>query len=276
MSALPDARERLEVLRSTIHSAGQLALDYFDGRRTYDAELKGTQDWVSRADRDVEAAIRASLSARFPADGFLGEESVGDFDRDLGRGLWIVDPIDGTHNFVRGVRYWCVSIGYWRDGVRHVGAVYDPCHDELFIAARGQGAHSERGNTRTRLTVADCSALNRAFVCLGHHDRSPDPRYLAVRDRMMASGVAMRNMGAGALQLCHVAAGRYDGFIELYLSAWDACAGLVVIEEAGGFSLPYDYPNRREGELVIGGPVLACAPAIAAELTALAGLGPGS
>ncbi len=246
--------------------AAALAHRYFVDRDTLAVESKGTQDYVSMADRAVEELIRAEVRREFPGDAFLGEESAAQFSGKHEH-LWVVDPIDGTHNFLRGARYYCVSIAYMESGRREVGVVADPEHDEIFHARRGHGAWLARDGDESALRVSDCAQLARTFMCLGHHDRHPEPRYIAVRKALMDHGVAMRNMGAGALQLAHVAAGRYDAFVELSLNAWDALAGLLLVEEAGGFTAP--FPGLKG--LRAPAPVLACAPGIAAALSELVG-----
>jgi len=242
--------------------AGELARDYFSQRETIVAESKGSQNFVSRADRAVEEMIARHLAAAFPTDNFLGEETAASFDAALDH-VWVVDPIDGTHNFLRGTRYYCVSIAYIENGQREIGVVYDPEHDELFHARRGSGAWCQRQGQELRIATSECNSLSTAFVCLGHHDRHPEPRYLALRHALMDSGTAMRNMGAGALQLAHVAAGRFDAFVEFSLNAWDASAGLLLVEEAGGFVAPFPGPQG----LLAPAPVLACAKGITTDLT---------
>jgi len=248
----------LEIARS----AGALAHNFFTQREVLEIEHKGAQNLVSRADRSVEESIRNRLAAAFPGDGFLGEETAAAFAGDADH-VWIVDPIDGTHNFLRGIRYYCVSIAYVENGHREIGVVYDPEHDELFHAQRGLGAFVERAGGDVRLQVSACNTLDQAFVCVGHHDRTPEPRVLALRHALMDAGVATRNMGAGALQLAHVAAGRFDGFIELSLNAWDAMAGLLLVEEAGGYVAPFPGP----GGIGTPAPVLGCTKGIGEALT---------
>jgi myo-inositol-1(or 4)-monophosphatase len=244
--------------------AGELARDFFAQRATLAVEAKGRQDFVSHADRAVEQLIRGEVEREFPGDAFLGEESAGAFGGSDDR-LWVVDPIDGTHNFLRGVRYYCVSIAYVEGGRCDIGVVFDPEHDELFHARRGHGAWCDHGGAEQRLRVGECAALSNAFVCLGHHDRRPEPRYMAIRQALMDRGAAMRNMGAGALQLAHVAADRYDAFIELSLNSWDALAGLLLVEEAGGYVAAFPGP----GGLRKPAPALGCAKGLAAELAPL-------
>ena len=246
--------------------AGERARGFFAQRDALDVEHKGAQNFVSHADRAVEGLIAAKLAAAFPSDAFYGEESAASMTGTLDR-VWVVDPIDGTHNFLRGVRYYCVSIAYVENGRPQIGVVYDPESDELFHASRGDGAWCQRAGNDAPLHASSCNALSDAFICVGHHDRSPEPRYLALRHALMDAGVATRNMGAGALQLAHVAAGRFDGFIELSLNAWDALAGLLLIEEGGGYIAPFPGPQG----LRVPAPVLGCAKGIGEPLTKLVG-----
>ncbi|MEP7182493.1 MAG: inositol monophosphatase [Betaproteobacteria bacterium] len=255
---------RYVFLQRLVRAAGALARDFWVRRASLVVEAKGPQDFVSRADRDVETFIRQEIAAAFPGDGFLGEETAGSFRGGAER-LWIVDPIDGTHNFLRGIPYWNVSIAYAEDGVRTLGAVFDPPHDELFHARRGAGAWRLTDGADVRLAAADTASLAGAFVAIGHHDRFADRRYDAIRRALMDTGTAFRNFGSGALQLAHVADGRLDAFVELELSSWDAMAGLLLVEEAGGFAAP--FPGA--GGLTVKAPVIATAPGIADAMMAL-------
>ena len=258
---------RYVAARRIARQAGELAHDFFSRRGALAVESKGAQDYVSQADRSVETLIRAELAREFPDDAFLGEETAASFTGDEER-IWIVDPVDGTHNFLRGAHYYCVSIAYVERGTREVGVVFDPEHDELFHGRRGHGAWRTHHGEEERLRVSHCTSLASALVCLGHHDRFPDPRVMAIRQALMDSGTAVRNMGAGALQLAHVAAGRYDAFVELSLNAWDAMAALLLIEEAGGFAAPFPGP----GGLRTPAPVLGCASGIADPMLRIVGV----
>ena len=223
--------------------AGELAHKFFVQRESLVTEHKGAQNFVSRADHAVEELIASRIAAAFPMDAFLGEETAASFAGELDR-VWVVDPIDGTHNFLRGARYYCISIAYMEKDQREIGVIYDPEHDELFHAQRGHGAWCERAGNETRIQVSTCAALADAFICVGH-----------------------RGLGAGALQLAHVAAGHYDAFIELSLNAWDALAGLLLVEEAGGYTAPFPGPEGLRNPA----PVLACTKALAEPLTQLIG-----
>jgi myo-inositol-1(or 4)-monophosphatase len=250
---------RLDFAAALAREAGALALRYFHRELEYAAESKGdAQDWVSVADRSVEALCRARLADAFPDDAMLGEEGGGN----VGERTWLVDPIDGTINFVHGLRYWCVSIAFLENGVRRIGAIYDAPHDELFLAASGRGA---QGNGRP-LRVSQCSSLDRALLVHGYVYRHDLDAHLRLRRALIEQGAEVKDHGAGALMLAHVAAGRFDAYLEPHMHPWDASAGLLIVEEAGGRVLP--YPGT--GGLRAGGAVLASTPALYERLRALA------
>lgn len=261
----PEVAERYRVAQRIARKAGALALDYFVNRDRLAVETKGVSDYVTHADRDVEDTIRRELAAAFPGDTFLGEETASSFDGPIDR-CWIVDPIDGTHNFLRGTPYWNVSIGFVADGATQVGVVYDPPADALYHARRGGGAFCRTAAGDAAIRAAPTRALPGSYIVLGHHDRSFDERYFGIRRRMMESGIAMRNFGSAALQLAHVASGRLDAFVELQLSWWDAVAGLLLVEEAGGRHTPF-APSEPTAKAAC----VACAPGIADDLLRLVG-----
>ena len=261
-----DIAQRHTFAQAIARRAGERALEYWRELEHLPVELKGPQDWVSRADRDVEQLLRGEIAAAWPGDRFLGEETAAAFSGPLDR-CWVIDPIDGTHNYVRGVPFWNVAVAYVEGGRAEVAATYDAAHDELYHARRGFGAWVETPQGTRRLQVAGTTSLASAFVALGHHDRSPSAANREIRRRMMDASVAMRNFGSGALQLAYVARGRFDGFIELELSIWDAIGGLLLVEEAGGYAMPFVAPTPTTKV-----PCLACAPGIADELMVLAGL----
>lgn len=247
-------------------AAGARALDHFRRRALLTVETKGVVDYVTRADRDVEQFIRHELAAAFPDDAFLGEETAATYTGALDR-CWVVDPIDGTHNFVRGVPYWNVSIAYVERGTTCVGAICDPCADEVYHAQRGGGAWlaGAGAGADERLHCTEARELAGSFIALGHHDRFVEEHYFVVRRRLMEAHVAMRNFGSAALHLAHVASGRYDGAIEMELSVWDAAAGLLLVTEAGGWHAPF-APASPTAKLMC----VASAPGIARAVEALA------
>src|SRR6476659_3082626 len=160
--------DRYAFAQSVARLAGALANEYFRDRERLTVELKGPQDFVSHADRDVEALLRREIKATFPDDAFLGEETAASFTGPLTR-CWVIDPIDGTHNFLRGVPYWNVAIAYVEDGRAMVAATIDPVADELHHAIRGAGAWLEGAAGRQPLRVSATAELAQAFVALGHH-----------------------------------------------------------------------------------------------------------
>ena len=244
-------RERATFAGALARSAGALAQRYFSGELAFAIESKGErQDWVSVADRAVESYVRDAIAERFPDDSMFGEESGGA----LSDHLWVVDPIDGTLNFVHAMRYWCVSIAYIERGVRRIGAIYDPSLDELFLAAAGDGSRCNDAP----IHVSACSSLDDAMISQGYVHRHDLDSHLALRRAFLSAGAAVKDPGAGALMLAHVAAGRFDAFYEPHMHPWDASAGLLLIEEAGGRIGPYPGPKG----LVAGGEVLAAAPGI--------------
>jgi myo-inositol-1(or 4)-monophosphatase len=253
---------RAAFARELAQTASALALRYFHRDLAFEAESKGPQDWVSVADRAVEVHIRGAIAQTFPGDAMLGEEGGGA----LGDRMWVVDPIDGTINFVHGVRYWCVSIAFVEHGTRQIGVIADPSLGELFWAMRGGGAWC--GSAPIRVSV--CAALDRALVAAGYVPRHPLAAHLALREALFRAGAAVKDMGAGALMLAHVAAGRFDAFVEPHMHPWDALAGLMLIEEAGGTVLPYPGPQG----LLAGGRVIAAAPRLYPALAALSAAAP--
>jgi myo-inositol-1(or 4)-monophosphatase len=256
---------RAALARTLARKAGALARRYFLHELAFTAEAKGPQDWVSAADLAVESLIRGELARAFPGDAMLGEEAGISGGQMNGRNpaLWAVDPIDGTINFVHGVRYWCVSIAFTLDGTPRIGVIYDPSLDELFWAVKGEGAW----RNDERIAVSSCAALDRALVVAGYVPRHSLDESLRLRVALLGAGAAVKDMGAGALMLAHVAAGRYDAFLEPHMHPWDALAGLLLVDEAGGRTLPY----RGATGLADGGPVIAAAPGLFDALAALPG-----
>lgn len=266
MTTMAALEERYRFARALAREAGQRALTHWRARDGLVAELKGAQDWVSEADRDVESLVRTRIAAAYPEDRFLGEETASQFTGPVER-CWIVDPIDGTHNFLRGVPFWNVAIAYVEGGHTQLAATYDAPADALYHALRGRGAWCDERDGTIALRVTGVASLGEAFVALGHSDRAPSEGYLEIRRRMMEKSVAMRNFGSGALQLAYVARGRFDGFVELSLAVWDAIGGLLLVEEAGGYAAPFT-PATPEAKAAC----LACAPGIAQALREMTGI----
>ena len=193
---------------------------------------KGPGDFVSRADREAERVIREDLLTARPNYGFLGEEGGEVLGEDPTR-RWIVDPLDGTTNFLHGLPHWAISIALEHKGEIVSAVVYDPAKDEMFWAERGQGAWM---NDR-RLRVSGRRAMSEAIFATGvpFGARTGLGDTLADMARLMPACAGVRRWGAAALDLAYVAAGRVDGFWERGLSAWDVAAGVLLVREAGGF-----------------------------------------
>jgi myo-inositol-1(or 4)-monophosphatase len=259
--AATDLDRRESMLRDLVRSAGAVALQGFVHRRAADIVLKGPQDFLTEADAAVERHIRSRLAEVFPEDGFLGEETG---PGGASANLWVVDPIDGTANFARRIPHFCVSIGFVAGNRSELGAIYNPVLDELYVARRGRGAEKDG----KRIRVADTSDPRAASVEMGWSTRVSQSRYLSVVDRMLGLGLNIRRNASGALGLAYVADGRSDGYVELHMHPWDAVAGLLLVEEAGGVIAPF----VERGAIEHGGAVLASTPALAQAISTAAGI----
>ena len=193
--------------------------------------LKGPADFVSAADRKAEEILQAELAKARPRYGFLLEEQGIVAGEDTSN-TWLVDPLDGTTNFLHGIPQFCISIGLRRDAKIHAGVIHDPIRDETFWAENGAGAYL---NGR-RIRVAARENLEDAVIVTGipHRGRAGKPGYLDQMEAMMAIVSGIRRFGSAALDLAWVAAGRFDGYWEGGLRPWDLAAGIIIIREAGG------------------------------------------
>ncbi len=260
--------ERLLAADRLITEAGELALTYFNDRSLQNPTRKGAHDWVTAADRAVEDLLRAGLLGVFPTDAFLGEESGASALRQ-GQPLWIVDPIDGTQEFARGSRNWCITIALVHQEQVQIGLILDPMAGERYIAVRGQGA-TLNGQT---MRVSDAQQLADGVVTLEFSTTSSPAEVVATVGRLLEKGGTFHRGGSGALGLCQVACGRSIGFVEAFMYPWDCLAALLMIGEAGGRCTDF----IREGSLPGGGRVVAGAPGVYSELCwVLAGTVPGT
>jgi myo-inositol-1(or 4)-monophosphatase len=252
---------RFLAAQAVAREAGLLARRMLADRGNLHIEMKGPQDFVSNADRAVERLIVQRLSAAFPSDTFLGEEGQGDKKAEAGAALWVIDPIDGTANFVRDRAEWCVSIGFLHSGQPAIGVIYHPVADELYAARAGHGA------TRNGVPIAVSrrNAIADATVALEYSARTPRSIHLALIDALMAEGGEYTRSGSAAVSLAHVADGRLDGFSEQHLYAWDVMAAIVLVAEAGGWVSDF----LGNGGLQRGNPFVATALGIREQLTKL-------
>lgn len=245
---------RLAMAEQAARKAGRLLLDHYGRRARLVIEQKGLNDFVSIADREAEEAIATVLRPTFPEDGFLGEET-GISGAEEAECVWCVDPLDGTSNFLKGAPNWCVSIGLWSKGEPILGVIYDPIRDELFAGA--DGITPVLNGAPISMSVTD--SIDRTSLGLGHNHRVQPAAFAADADRLFSAGGSFRQVGAGALMLAYVAAGRVDGYFERHMWAWDAVAGLALIKAAGGRFAT--YPPRHV-PLASGGLVLASGSAL--------------
>jgi myo-inositol-1(or 4)-monophosphatase len=269
-------------------AGGKVLLQYFRKLDPATITEKTKNDVVSDADRGAEAVIRAELASRFPEYGFLGEE--GGFTPPEARGhgaggstsasqasgsdaqgatrsveqrpegpggptmepYWIVDPLDGTLNFVQGFPHWCVSVALWDAEGPVVGCILDPLREDCFLAVRGQGA-TWNGKP---MHVSQQASLDGAFLATGFAFQLGDrwPLFNAALGRVFPRAKGIRRAGSAALDLAHVACGIFDGYFELGLKPWDIAAGALLVQEAGGVITDWEGEQGwfESGNLVTG------------------------
>jgi myo-inositol-1(or 4)-monophosphatase len=259
----------LDVAVAAARSAGEILLGHFGRLDASAVEEKAMNDVVSVADRESEAAIRRAVLAAFPSDRFLGEET-GLSGVDETAPSWIVDPLDGTANFVRGFPHWAVSVARTRGGLLgeiEVGVVWDPVKNDLFSAEAGSGAF----RNGARLKVPPRPDLKGAALATGFPFRQVhkiDP-YLAIFRSLFLEVRSIRRAGSAALDLAYVGAGIFDGFFEFGLSPWDTAAGALVVTEAGGRVSDFEGGGswRTRGNVLAGTPGVHAA--LVAEMRAM-------
>lgn len=239
---------RLKTVAAITRDAGKLALDFFQKRDQLEVELKGLQDLVSLADRQTEDVIRDGLRSAFPDDAIIGEE--GGTEAAAAKGpLWIIDPIDGTMNFLRGVPYWSVAVALMVDQKLMMGITYDPVHDELFTARRGGGAF----RNGKPIKVSGVDDPQKAVIGATFGFKMSIDAYGKLLDAVLRAGSDHRRLGSTALMMAHVADGRLDACATLRCNSWDVIGGLMLVEEAGGVTSDFldgaalDEPNRCYG-----------------------------
>ncbi len=251
-TALEAAAEATEIHRSNL------------GRvRPGDAEEKGASDFVTYVDHEAESRIVARIRTTFPDHRILAEEGGGDpvgGPEGAGSGwLWVIDPLDGTTNFLHGYPAYSVSIAALRDGVAEVGVVASAATGETWTAVRGRGAFRDGEPIR----VSDVDRLGPALIGTGFPFKALDrlPLYLRQFDRILRRTSGIRRAGSAALDLCHVASGYLDGFWELVLAPWDIAAGSLMVREAGGIVTRMDgsEPGTESGSLLAGNPAVYAA-----------------
>ena len=251
---------RYQFAKNLIGEAGQMALAYFSDLSQLEIKKKGHQDLVSQADKNVEIFIREHISAQFPDDAIIGEEGgsfIGTSSSDSGY-RWVIDPIDGTANFVSGIPAWTVVIALVRDNVVIAGFIFDPVQNELFTATDGGGAFCNG----LSLSVSDAQSLHDGSVAVGFSNRSKAGFINKLVDQIVNDGGVFYRNASGALSLAYVAAGKLIGYSEDHMNAWDYLAGRLMVREAGGKVENQDISTVLES----GGRVVASAPAVFSRL----------
>ncbi len=247
--------ELMTAISDIVRAAGKVTRKAFTATDKPAYSLKGRQDYLTATDGAVELFVRQAIEQRFHGDAVLGEEGGGSVD---GKRLWIVDPIDGTANFARQIPHYCISLGLLVDGQLLAGAIYEPSHDELFVAERGQGAWLNG----QRMQVSGVSEVTAGTVEIGWSTRIPVQTYLDMVGRAAHAGCSVRRGGSGALGLAYVAAGRIEAYAEAHINSWDVAGALLLITEAGGRVNDFWTP----GAIANGNPVLASNGALAGAM----------
>jgi myo-inositol-1(or 4)-monophosphatase len=251
---------RLLAAQAVAREAGAMARRRFLDQ-SFSVGFKGPHDFLTEVDGETEAFIAGRLLAIFPTDGFIGEESKARPARE-GGAVWVVDPIDGTANFARGVPHFCVSIACVAAGQVEAGVIYDPMRDELFAGRRGSGARLNGAPMR----VSAANSLASSAIEIGWNMRAGPEQFADLLLRVASTGASPSRTGSGALALAYIAAGRRDGFVEHHIHAWDCLAGILLVTEAGGYVNDF---LRGDG-LTDGNPLVACALGLKDALIAAA------
>jgi myo-inositol-1(or 4)-monophosphatase len=249
----------LNVVVAAVQKAGKRLLRDFGEVEQLQVSVKGPGDFVSQADLRAEETLRADLGRARPNFAFLGEEG-GQTGADDWEWRWVIDPLDGTTNFLHGIPHWCISVGIEKRTSENsseimAGVIYNPAADEMFWAEKGAGAFLNDRRLRVsgrRDMLPAVFATGIPFASIGRK-----AEFSATLARLMPQVAGVRRMGAAALDLAWTAAGRYDGYWELGIKPWDMAAGLIILKEAGGYATTPDggdpYPS---GDVVAGNPHL--------------------
>ncbi|MFM6948141.1 MAG: inositol monophosphatase family protein [Aquirufa sp.] len=244
-------RESLPLVRET----GQWIQSVVTKIELNDIIYKGKNDLVSYVDREAEARLKAGLSEIFPEADFIAEETASNYD-EVGEGYyWVIDPLDGTTNFLHQLPIYAVSVGLIFNKQPILGLIYEPNRDEMFSAALGQGAYLNGES----IHVSMQEDLSKSLLATGfpYYDFSYQDRYIDLLKKLMRKSHGLRRMGAAAIDLAYTACGRFEGFFEANLKPWDVAAGKILIEEAGGvvsnFSGGEDVIFK--GEIIGAGPI---------------------
>lgn len=226
------AVHELEAATAAAREGAAILLKYWETLGKDDADIKARNDWVSKADRESEAVITTILHDAFPQDAILGEEAglSGEYG-DSGR-TWVIDPLDGTSNYLQHFPVWSISIGLKHGTEIVAGLVYEPLREIFFTAERGSGAF----RNGKRMHVSTQNRVEGSFLATGFPFRAQEhiTIYCAIFQDVIRISKGVRRAGSAALDLAYTAAGIFDGFFELHLAPWDVAAGSLLVTEAGG------------------------------------------
>lgn len=248
--------------------AGQRMTRAFDRPDTVKVSDKGRNDFVTNIDKEVERLVIDTLRASYPNHAFRGEEHVHDSPPGNAEFEWVIDPIDGTYNFVRNIPHFCISIGCLHKGRLEHGVIVDPLRQEEFVASRGQGCQLNGKRVRTSSLVT----LDGAVVSTGGRENELPSRQGELYADLLNEGAKLRQAGSAALDLAYIAAGRLDGMWMRKLNIWDMAAGALMVTEAGGLLGDFDGGTTylETGNIVAASPKVfrALAPLVKRHLSA--------
>jgi len=231
----------INVLVKVCRKAAKILIRDFGEIENLQVSLKGPGNFVTASDLKVEKILVEELQKARPTYSILSEE-VGQINNDESF-KWIIDPIDGTSNFLHGIPHFAISIGLEHDKEIICGIIYDPIKDEIFTAEKGNGAYLNN----KRMRVSSRSKLKDCIICTGGHKRDSKDRELALEEYKKFSSkvfIPIRKFGSASLDMAYVAAGRCDGYWQRDLSYWDIAAGIILVKESGGFVTDFNGENR--------------------------------
>ena len=260
-----DIQVRFAAACAIAREAGGLALGYFRDYKALAVEIKDDNSQVSEADPAVEKLTGDRLSALFPDDAFLGEETGSRGLDGEAPGVWLVDPIDGTSCFVVGLPVWCVSIAYLTGGEVEIGVIFDPNADEMFTVSRGHGAQLNGDPIR----CSPATSFSDGMVGIGYSPRTPPAPALAAFERLIREGGTYICNGTAALMITYVAAGRLLGYFEAHLNSWDCAAALALARETGC----WDNDFLAGDGFTRGNPIAVAAPGLTQGMKRVSGIG---
>ncbi len=253
---------RFDFAEELIREAGALALSYYGEIASLTLTDKGVNDVSSNVDIETEELIRERLAIAWPDDVFIGEESGGN-EPAPGQGAWVVDPIDGTACFVKGISGWSISIAYYRDNEVELGLVYDPLHGEMFASRRNHGATLNG----TPIRCASDTDFSHGLTGISASHRVPPDRLGPILVRLLKAGGMFHRNGSCALSLAYVACGRLNAYYEAHINSWDSLAGFLLVREAGGWTNDF-----LGGDMLSqGGEIAVSAPALQEEFAKIIG-----